>query len=387
MILFVTFMFMDMGSSLPLWERKTVEMKCRVESGVALQLVTLVVLKALLPHPAATTYANFQYTQVSPSFPSSLGSCLLLSKEMGEASVIRCGAMCLATPSCRLFCIKVSFVMETAAVNVNIRYDSVSLHELRPSVHDPIPSHLIDSVNLLQELQVSSDVRKDVPGRRQRKRARGRRSGVRVRMRRRGIRTPLPALTFGNVRSLRNKIDELSANCTQCELFRATVTSGWDGEGDGAAYEFSRCWSLHPKNNDLAHDAPTASKSVYLSYTHSNPVSLNYSCDDSNACYESMHDDTPWWRVDLGTPKIVSEVRIHGFALLDPVVEFRLGNDTTAANNPLFVTSFTPTSFGEIFLKPPTSVTGQYFFVTENQASDIRVCDVWILGTPTAENW
>ncbi|KAK4315486.1 hypothetical protein Pmani_013401 [Petrolisthes manimaculis] len=170
-------------------------------------------------------------------------------------------------------------------------------------------------------------------------------------------------------------------------MFRATVTSDWDGIGDGAAYEFSRCWSIHPKSNDLAHHAPTASPSIFKNFTDSNPVSVSYSCDNPNSCYEGNVDDIPWWRVDLGTPKIVSEVRIHGYKLLDPASEFRLGNDTTAANNPFFVTSFTPTSLGEIFLKPPTSVTGQYFFVTESQRSDIRVCDVWILGTPTAENW
>ena len=48
----------------------------------------------------------------------------------------------------------------------NIQYDSVSLHALHPPVCDPLPSHLIDNVNLLLKLQVSSDVREereDVP--------------------------------------------------------------------------------------------------------------------------------------------------------------------------------------------------------------------------------
>ncbi|KAK3894190.1 hypothetical protein Pcinc_002046 [Petrolisthes cinctipes] len=90
---------------------------------------------------------------------------------------------------------------------------------------------------------------------------------------------------------------------------------------------------------------------------------------------------------DLGSPKSVSEVRIHKYGLFNPVVEFRLGNDTTAANNPHFVTSFTPTIFGELFLKPPTPVIGRYFFVTENLVSDIRVCDVWILGVQDSDIW
>lgn len=42
---------------------------------------------------------------------------------------------------------------------------------------------------------------------------RGRRGGVRVRCRRRGARLPLPMCVVGNVRSVRNKFDELSALC------------------------------------------------------------------------------------------------------------------------------------------------------------------------------
>lgn len=60
--------------------------------------------------------------------------------------------------------------MVTTAVNVNIRYDSVSLSALRPRVSDHVPNHLMDSVNLLQELQVTSAVRpsrEDVAGGRQ----------------------------------------------------------------------------------------------------------------------------------------------------------------------------------------------------------------------------
>lgn len=47
--------------------------------------------------------------------------------------------------------------------------------------------------------------------RRQIRRKRGSRGGIRNRMRRRGSRLPLPAITLSNVRSLRNKADELSS--------------------------------------------------------------------------------------------------------------------------------------------------------------------------------
>lgn len=67
-----------------------------------------------------------------------------------------------------LLLIFASFVMETVTVNVTKWYASVSLHALRPPVSDRMPIHLIDSVNLLQELQVSSNMQEeyeDVPGR------------------------------------------------------------------------------------------------------------------------------------------------------------------------------------------------------------------------------
>ena len=46
---------------------------------------------------------------------------------------------------------------------------------------------------------------------RKRRRRRGTRGGIRNRIRRRGSKLPLPAFTLSNVRSLRNKIDELAA--------------------------------------------------------------------------------------------------------------------------------------------------------------------------------
>lgn len=61
---------------------------------------------------------------------------------------------------------------------------------------------------------------------------------MRVKIRRRGIRTPLPALTFGNVGSLRNKT-ELSANCKYLYEYRESaiiaLTETWlqDRDADG----------------------------------------------------------------------------------------------------------------------------------------------------------
>ena len=43
-------------------------------------------------------------------------------------------------------------------------------------------------------------------------RRRGKRGGIRQRVRKRGHRPPLPTITLANVRSIRNKLDELQAN-------------------------------------------------------------------------------------------------------------------------------------------------------------------------------
>lgn len=111
-------------------------------------------------------------------------------------------------------------MMVTAASNVNMQYDSASLLDLRPSLDSPLPAEFINDVRRLQELQASHNEKKyseNATTRKHRKGRRGRRSGVRVRMRRRGTRTPLPAITFGNIRSIRNKMDEL---CTNCKFIR-----------------------------------------------------------------------------------------------------------------------------------------------------------------------
>ncbi|KAK4311513.1 hypothetical protein Pmani_016981 [Petrolisthes manimaculis] len=248
---------------------------------VALVRVALVRVALLSHQPADAVMSNFRYAEVTPSFPSDLQRCLLMTKKVEAGSVTSCAAVCHSLQSCSLFCIQ----------------------------------------------------------------------------------------------------------GTTCHLFRAKVTSGWAGAGTGAPNQFTRCWSLYIYSNDIGRGVSTAAESVYLSFVPSNPVGLPYSCDNVNSCYESLIDINPYWMADLGSPKSVSEVRIHRYALLDPVVEFRLGNDTTAANNPHFVTSFTTTIFGELFLKPPTPAIGRYFFVTENLLSDIRVCDVWILGVQDSDTW
>ena len=72
---------------------------------------------------------------------------------------------------------------------------------------------------------------------------RGRRGGVRVRCRRRGARLPLPMCVTGNVRSIRNKMDELSALCKWNYAYREAsiicLTETWlNGDNDpDSAYQ------------------------------------------------------------------------------------------------------------------------------------------------------
>ncbi|KAG1967816.1 hypothetical protein F2P79_003022 [Pimephales promelas] len=53
-----------------------------------------------------------------------------------------------------------------------------------------------------------------------RPRKRGRRGGIKLRLRRRATRPPLPSILFGNVRSLRNKMEELRLNTKACNEYR-----------------------------------------------------------------------------------------------------------------------------------------------------------------------
>lgn len=111
--------------------------------------------------------------------------------------------------------------MTAAAPNVNIRYDSASLLALRPPVNYPPPNKYINCLKQLENLQTTNSeygLKKYTSKRNHRRR--GRRGGVRARLRRRGIRTPLPSIIFGNVRSIRNKMDEFSANCKFIHEYR-----------------------------------------------------------------------------------------------------------------------------------------------------------------------
>ena len=69
-----------------------------------------------------------------------------------------------------------------------------------------------------------------------RTRRRGRRGGIRARCRRRGYRLAMPMMTCGNVQSLRNKIDELTAlarfNYTYRESSLICLTETWLQEKD-----------------------------------------------------------------------------------------------------------------------------------------------------------
>ena len=167
---------------------------------------------------------------------------------------------------------------------------------------------------------------------------------------------------------------------TTCDFFRAKVTDAWVGPGTGT-YLYESCYSVHPAVGDVALGAPTASASTYLENYASKPTSVNFFCLNEDACYESMVDNPPWWRVDLGAPRKVSSAKISLSALIDTNIEFRVGNDTTVTNNPELLPKPTVTPYNGLELVADTPITGRYFFVTEPHSSDIRICDVWVMTT------
>ncbi len=124
------------------------------------------------------------------------------------------------------------------SLNVNKQYGRQELLSLCPPAGSLTPRTLAKDLEWLEEEVRSSGSTRDSDFRGTRRiRRRGRRGGVRAQLKRRGNRTPLPTVMFGNVRSLRNKTDELAANCRFLNEYRnsaiISVTETWLEERDG----------------------------------------------------------------------------------------------------------------------------------------------------------
>ena len=108
--------------------------------------------------------------------------------------------------------------------NTNIlRYSRENLIELQ---NRSLPTDT--AANILQSIDFPPDILRN---NNRKKRKRGKRGGIRARYRRRANRVPLPPVMFGNVRSLCNKTDELSACVRFCHEYREsgiiTLTESW----------------------------------------------------------------------------------------------------------------------------------------------------------------
>ena len=87
-----------------------------------------------------------------------------------------------------------------------------------------LQSGVATSIQQLQDIYRNRDaVVNDTPSTRRGRKRRGRRGGVRERVKRRGQKTPLPVITFGNVQSIRNKVDELAAKCKFYREYRESA--------------------------------------------------------------------------------------------------------------------------------------------------------------------
>lgn len=122
-----------------------------------------------------------------------------------------------------------------ATANQVNKYGRQELLNLRPQV-DTLQQTILENVKWLYEGINGHNVLRNNISMRKSIRKRGRRGGVRAKLRRRGIKTPLPAGMFGNVQSVRNKIDELAANCKYIRDFRESgfisLTETWLQEKD-----------------------------------------------------------------------------------------------------------------------------------------------------------
>ena len=87
----------------------------------------------------------------------------------------------------------------------------------------------LDDLGITAENQDNTQETSD--GRPKFRRRRGKRAGLRVWLRKRGHRPPLPTMMMGNVRSIRNKIDELAAQCRfnqeYCDTSLICLTETW----------------------------------------------------------------------------------------------------------------------------------------------------------------
>lgn len=93
-----------------------------------------------------------------------------------------------------------------------LTYHPEELHKLRSTstcLLNSLPKEILEDICINPELNINSDLNNKDSEKKQRKR--GRKGGVRARAKRNGQRLSLPSIIFGNVRSLNNKVDELSA--------------------------------------------------------------------------------------------------------------------------------------------------------------------------------
>lgn len=83
------------------------------------------------------------------------------------------------------------------------------------ALNEPTVRYGRDELLALREMINNMTPDRPIPEELKKKKARkrGRKGGIRARLRRRGCRIPLPTVIHGNVRSLRNKMDELASLC------------------------------------------------------------------------------------------------------------------------------------------------------------------------------
>ena len=97
----------------------------------------------------------------------------------------------------------------------------VNLRYVAPSPPSP---YVANKLLQLQEIYRDRDaIEEELPSTRRGRKKRGKRGGVRERVKRRGLKTPLPLVTFGNVQSIRNKTDLLSAKCKFYREYRESA--------------------------------------------------------------------------------------------------------------------------------------------------------------------
>ena len=183
-------------------------------------------------------------------------------------------------------CCAVIAVGENGSCKQTYQYSKEELLSLRFSVQSDINW----TPWSIEGIDIVNDEGSELPKHRYKpKRKRGRRAGVRVQTRRAGHKVPMPTIMCGNVRSIRNKSDELSINCKFNSEFRDSslicLTETWLQSQDADGTVDLDNFSLIRGDRILGHKQQGGGVCIYVNQRWCKNVTVKQVHCDENVEY------------------------------------------------------------------------------------------------------